>query len=116
MTVISTTTREVVYVFDGYCGWCYGFDETLVAFWRANRERVPFRVISGGLFTGPHKPPIGTLTFIREANERVTEYTGARFGAAFDAVLRDGSLVLDSEAAAAGFAALRAQAPDRAVE
>src|SRR6185503_17583656 len=107
---------EVVYVFDGYCGWCYGFDETLMAFWQANRHRVPFRVVSGGLFVGANKPRIGTLGFIREANARVTQYTGAQFGDGFDAVLRDGSLVLDSEAAAAGFAALREQAPERAVE
>jgi putative protein-disulfide isomerase len=109
-------TAEVLYVFDGYCGWCYGFDETLIAFWRATRDRVPFRVISGGLFTGSNKPRLGTLGFIRDANARVTQYTGARFGDGFDAVLRDGSLVLDSDGAAAGFAALRAQAPERAVE
>src|SRR5689334_21940938 len=116
MTAIDATTREVVYVFDGYCGWCYGFDETLLEFWRANRDRVPFRVISGGLFVGTRKPALRSLGFIREANKRVTEYTGAQFGPAFDALLDDGSLILDSEAAAAGFAALRAQAPERAVE
>jgi len=106
---------RVVYVFDAYCGWCYGFDPTVLAFWEASRARVPFDVVSGGLFTGARRPTLGSLGFIREANQRVARLTGVTFGPAFDALLDDGRLVLDSEGAAAGFAALRAQAPDRAV-
>jgi putative protein-disulfide isomerase len=106
---------RVVYVFDAYCGWCYGFDPAVLAFWEANRERVPFDVVSGGLFTGARRPTLGSLGFIREANRRVSRLTCVTFGPAFDALLDDGRLVLDSEGAAAGFAALRAEAPDRAV-
>jgi len=106
---------RVVYVFDAYCGWCYGFDPAVLVFWEANRDRVAFDVVSGGLFTGARRPTLGSLGFIREANERVSRLTGVTFGPAFDALLDDGRLVLDSERAAAGFAALRAQAPERAV-
>jgi putative protein-disulfide isomerase len=107
---------EVLYVFDAYCGWCYGFGPTLRAFFEANRGRVPFRVVSGGLFVGSNRVPIGRLGFIGDANRRIADLTGVAFGPAYEDVLREGMLVLDSEAAAAGFAALREQAPERAVE
>jgi putative protein-disulfide isomerase len=110
-----TNDPTVLYVFDAYCGWCYGFDPTILAFWEANRDRAAFEVVSGGLFTGTRRPALASLGFIREANARVSRLTGVTFGPAFDALLDDGRLVLDSEGAAAGFAALRAQAPDRAV-
>src|SRR6476469_3428321 len=99
---IRAADPRVVYVFDAYCGWCYGFDPAMLAFWDANRERVAFDVVSGGLFTGARRPALGSLGFIREANERVARLTGVAFGPAFDALLDDGRLVLDSEGAAAG--------------
>lgn len=106
----------MVYVFDAYCGWCFGFTPALARVWEASRDRIPFHVISGGLFIGRGRYPIGTYPFITEANRRIGETTGAAFGAAYRRVLEEGTLELDSEAAAAGFAALRAQAPHRAVE
>lgn len=107
---------QVVYVFDAYCGWCYGFGATVQHFWDLNRNRVGFSAISGGLFLGERRLPISTFGFIEAANARLTEVTGAEFGEPYQHVLRDGSLVMDSEAAAAGFAALRDQAPERSIE
>jgi putative protein-disulfide isomerase len=113
---MAAETPEVLYVFDAYCGWCWGFSATLGAFREANRGRIPFRVISGGLFVGPRRQPIGRFAFIGGANERIAALTGAEFGPGYEDMLRHGTLVLDSEGAAAGFAALREQAPERAVE
>lgn len=42
----------VLYVGDAYCGWCYGFGPRLHEVEAANRGRIAFRVISGGLFVG----------------------------------------------------------------
>ena len=106
----------VLYVFDAYCGWCYGFEPVLAEVWRTHGARVPFQVVSGGLFVGYGRYPVSTYPFITEANRRIVQLTGATFGAGYERVLAEGSMVLDSEAAAAGFAALRAQAPARAVE
>jgi putative protein-disulfide isomerase len=107
---------QIVYVFDAYCGWCYGFGPTVQQFWELNRGRIPFTAISGGLFLGERRLPLRTFGHIEASNARISQLTGATFGEKYHALVRDGSLVLDSESAAAGFAALREQAPDRAIE
>ncbi|MCK2243053.1 MULTISPECIES: DsbA family protein [unclassified Crossiella] len=108
-------TVRLVYVLDAYCGWCYGFSRTMAELTAAH-PGLPVEVVSGGLFTGDRRRPIGQYEFIRDANERITDLTGVSFGAGFERLLDEGSFVMDSEAAARGVAALRALAPDRAVE
>lgn len=106
---------RLVYVLDAYCGWCYGFSGTMARV-TADHPDLPVEVVSGGLFTGPRRRPIGEFGFIAEANQRLTELTGATFGPGFEQLLARGEFVMDSELAARGIAALRALAPDRAVE
>ncbi|WP_304452352.1 DsbA family protein [Nocardiopsis sp. YSL2] len=106
---------QLVYVFDAYCGWSYGFSGTL----KEVTERhpgLPVQVVSGGLFTGERRPSLGRLDFIPSANAKVTELTGAEFGEGFDRLFAEGSFVLDSGLAARGVAALRQAAPERAAE
>lgn len=107
--------KSVVYVFDAYCGWCWGFSQRMTEFEQANRDRVKFTVVSGGLFTGSRIVPISDLTHVAGANKRITSLTGAVFGPDFGKVVEEGSFKMDSGAAGAAMAALRAQAPDRAV-
>lgn len=106
---------KLVYVFDAYCGWSHAFSGTLEEV-VARHPDLPVEVVSGGLFTGQRRVPIREFGFIKGANAQITERTGARFGDAFDALLADGSFVMDSEAAARGLAALRQAAPERAAE
>jgi putative protein-disulfide isomerase len=107
---------EVIYVTDAYCGWCYGFGPTLHTFYEANRHRVPFRVISGGMFVGELRLPIKMYDHTEEVNERIAQRMGVTFGDPYKALLREGSFVQDSELAAAGLAALRDQAPNLSIE
>jgi putative protein-disulfide isomerase len=107
---------RVLYVADAYCGWCFGFGPRLKEFEAANRDRVDFRVVSGGLFVGERLQPIGRFPHIPEANARIAHLTGVRFGPAYEAVLEQGSFVMDSAAAAAGLAALRSQDEGQGVE
>ena len=106
---------KVVYVTDAYCGWCWGFSERMGEFEAANRHRVEFTAISGGLFVGERAKPIASYPHIPEANERVARLTGAVFGEKYKELLKEGRMVMNSLDAAAGLAVLRAQAPDRAV-
>ncbi|MET8757643.1 DsbA family protein [Lentzea sp. NPDC004782] len=106
---------KLVYVFDAYCGWSHAFSGTLEEVVARHRD-LPVEVVSGGLFTGQRRVPIREFGFIKGANAQITERTGARFGGAFDALLADGSFVMDSEAAARGLIALRQAAPERAAE
>ncbi|MEV4441876.1 DsbA family protein [Streptomyces sp. NPDC049577] len=101
---------KLVYVFDAYCGWSHGFSPTLAEIARRHPE-LPVEVVSGGLFTGPRRVPIREFGYVRGANAKISELTGAVFGEAYERLIADGSFVMDSEAAACGTAALREAAP-----
>ncbi|MDF3287698.1 DsbA family protein [Streptomyces silvisoli] len=106
---------KLLYVFDAYCGWSYGFAPTLAEIARRHPE-LPAEVVSGGLFTGARRVPIREFGYVQGSNAKISELTGVRFGDAYQRLIADGSFVMDSEAAALGMAALRAAAPDRAVD
>ncbi len=47
---------KLVYVFDAYCGWSYGFAPTLAELVRRHPD-LDVEVVSGGLFTGSRRVP-----------------------------------------------------------
>lgn len=106
---------NLVYVFDAYCGWSYGFAPTLAEV-TLRHPGLPVEVVSGGLFTGPRAVPIREFGYVQGANTKIGELTGVEFGAGYERLIADGSFVMDSLDAARGMAALRQAAPDRAVE
>ncbi|MFI6732378.1 DsbA family protein [Nonomuraea sp. NPDC050451] len=106
---------RLVYVFDAYCGWSHGFSRTLLEI-TARHPDIPVEVVSGGLFTGTGRVPIGRFGYIRGANARISELTGAEFGEGYERLIAGGAFVMDSEAAARGVAALRQAVPERAAE
>lgn len=107
---------KLTYVFDAYCGWCYGFGPAVRGFAATNAGRVELDVVSGGLFTGARVAPIGTMPYVAGANARIAELTGVEFGPGYQELVADGRFQMDSTAAAIGFAALRTVAPERALE
>ena len=106
---------SLIYVWDPYCGWCYGFSKSLQAFCE-NHPELPLTILSGGLFVGDRKMPIASFPHIPEANKRISQLTGVEFGTPYQMLLEEGSFTIDSEAAAKGFAALRYFAPERAYD
>ncbi|MDQ7908586.1 DsbA family protein [Phytohabitans sp. ZYX-F-186] len=105
----------LTYVFDGYCAWSYGFAQTMVDIASAYPE-IPVEVLCGGLYVGSARVPIRRLADVPGTNRRIAELTGAWFGDGYERLTADGSFVMNSTAAARGFAALRRAAPDRTVE
>lgn len=105
---------SLVYVWDAYCGWCYGFSKSIRTL-HENHPELPLTLVSGSLFVRERSLPIKEYPHIPEANKRISQLTGAEFGEAYLELLADGSFVLDSEVAAIGFSALRSFAPERAV-
>ncbi|MFP5487343.1 MAG: DsbA family protein [Acidimicrobiia bacterium] len=106
----------LTYVFDAYCGWCYGFSPAFAALVEHVGDRADIRVVNGGLFIDDRSKPIGSFGHIPQANERISQLTGVTFGPDYEQVLREGTLVMDSLDAAAGFNALRNAAPERETE
>ncbi|MGM0815391.1 MAG: DsbA family protein [Bacillota bacterium] len=101
-----------IYVWDAYCGWCYGFSNSIRTLHEIHPE-IPLTLVSGGLFVGDRSLPIKDYPHISEANQRISQLTGVEFGERYEELLANGTFLLDSEAAAIGFSALRSIAPER---
>ncbi|GFJ94949.1 DsbA family protein [Phytohabitans rumicis] len=105
----------MIYVFDAYCAWSYGFAQTMVDI-ATLHPGIEVEVVSGGLYVGQGRVPIRQLRDVRATNRRISDLTGVWFGDGYERLTADGSFVMNSVAAARGFAALRRAAPERAVE
>lgn len=104
---------KIYYIWDAYCGWSYGFNQIFKPF-LANHPDISLKIISGGLFVGEHAKPIGAYDYLPAANQAIEERYGASFGEAYEAVLADGTLLLDSTAPATAFAVMRDQVAQHA--
>ncbi|MDQ0867336.1 DsbA family protein [Arthrobacter globiformis] len=93
------------YVFDAYCGWCYGFAPAVTEL--AAEEWVELRVISGGLFPASAIAALRDYPHIPNANARIAQLTGALFGDPYVKLLEDGDFIMNSDAAAVGLVALK---------
>jgi putative protein-disulfide isomerase len=106
---------NVTFVFDAYCGWCFGFEPLVLALAEQRGDAFDLNVLSGGLFVGDLKAPIRTFPHIARANAEIEDRGVVRFGEPYLALLAEGSFVMDSADAARGFAALRSLQPDSPV-
>lgn len=97
---------KIIYIWDAYCGWCYGFDQILKPFIQ-NHPEIDFEMVSGGLFD--QGKPISAYPHIPGANVQIAQLYGVAFGPAYEELLADGQLILSSYHAAAGFGLLRNQ-------
>jgi len=71
----------LIYCYDAYCGWCYGFSEVMKKINSAYKSKLQFEVLSGGMILPAEPVPIAiTAKYIREAYKRVEELTGVKFG------------------------------------
>ncbi len=104
---------EIIYVFDGYCGWCWGISDVVKRLARDFSDRFRFSALSGGLITGERIGPLGNFsTYIEKAIPRVSQMTGAVFSEAYIARIRDRTTMQDSRIPAAVFAAVLAAKPE----
>jgi putative protein-disulfide isomerase len=71
----------ILYCYDAYCGWCYGFSAVIKRIALEFKDDFNFEVLSGGMIITDTPRHIGiTAPYIREAYKRVEELTGAVFG------------------------------------
>jgi putative protein-disulfide isomerase len=89
--------KQLVYVADPMCSWCYGFSPVIRAIAERFEERMPFRLVMGGLRAGNTSPMRQQdKDYIRSAWTRVNGATGQPFD--FDFFEREG-FVYDTEPA-----------------
>lgn len=71
----------VIYCYDAYCGWCYGFSPVIRQLWEEYQYKLDFDVLSGGMIPKETAQPIGKIAgYIQGAYKQVEETTGIRFG------------------------------------
>lgn len=71
----------ILYCYDAYCGWCYGFSPVIKKAAATWQGQIPFEVLSGGMILSDHPKPISaTAGYIQQAYKRVEETTGIHFG------------------------------------
>lgn len=99
---------KLYYIWDAYCGWCFGFKEALKPF-VANHPELELEILSGGLFDQGN--PISAYPHIPGANKQIAGLFGVEFGPAYEELLADGKLILNSYHAASGFGILKAFLP-----
>ncbi len=106
----------VLCVVDPYCQWSYGFLPTLIEFWGRHREEMPFHVACAGLYRDAGVRPIRDVEGLAESSRQVADVMGAEFGPAYEALLTDGSFVMNSVEATRGLAALKDVAPEKTLD
>ncbi|MEO7961224.1 MAG: DsbA family protein [Ginsengibacter sp.] len=71
----------LIYCYDAYCGWCYGFSEVMKKIYSDFKNRFEFEVLSGGMVLPEEPVSIGaTAKYIEGSYQQVEEITGAKFG------------------------------------
>ncbi len=74
----------LIYCYDAYCGWCYGFSPVIKKIAAAYNDKLDIEVLSGGMMIGESKMPIEKIgPYIQGAYKRVEELTGIKFGEDF---------------------------------
>lgn len=74
-------TPIIIYCFDAYCGWCYGFSPVIERLEQEYRNEFAFEVLSGGMIPDENPKPIAAMAgYISKAYKRVEEMTGVKFG------------------------------------
>lgn len=74
----------LIYCYDAWCGWCYGFSKVITQIEEEYRNQFDFEVLSGGMILPETPQPFSSMaTFIQGAYKRVEELTGIKFGEDF---------------------------------
>ncbi|QCK13661.1 DsbA family protein [Mangrovivirga cuniculi] len=110
--------KELIYVFDPLCGWCYGFSDHIKRFSDKHKDTFDVTVLSGGMILGEQVGPIGAVApYIAGAYKTVEEKTGVKFGKPFvDGVLKEGTMVMDSEVPARALRTMKAIKRSKSIE
>ena len=74
----------LIYCYDAYCGWCYGFSPVMKQIATGFNDQLDIEVLSGGMLIGDLVVPIEkTAPYISGAYKRVEELTDIKFGPDF---------------------------------
>lgn len=113
-------TPTIHYIYDAYCGWCYGFSPVIKKLYEEYKDSLAFDVLSGGMIL-PEEPVHISVTagYIRDAYKRVEETTGVKFGSDWLWHINnpdDSDWYMNSEKPAIAMIIFKEIFPDKAIE
>src|SRR5688572_72397 len=74
----------LIYCYDAYCGWCYGFSKVIKRIAEEYKDKLDFEVLSGGMIPDEDPKHIGVIApYIQTAHKQVEELSGIKFGEDF---------------------------------
>lgn len=74
----------LIYCYDAYCGWCYGFSPVIKRIAEEYRNEFPIEVLSGGMIFEEEPRHISAIAgYIQSAYKTVESTTGIEFGKDF---------------------------------
>ncbi len=72
---------NLIYCYDAYCGWCYGFSLVIKQLAEDFKNKIEFEVLSGGMIPSNMVQPISkSAGYIKDQYKRVEEISGVEFG------------------------------------
>jgi putative protein-disulfide isomerase len=72
---------KLIYCFDAWCGWCYGFSKVMVCIQERFKDQMDFEALSGGMLLHDQAPHISEMAgFIAEHYKIVEDTCGVKFG------------------------------------
>ncbi|HLK28290.1 MAG TPA: DsbA family protein [Puia sp.] len=75
---------NLIYCYDAYCGWCYGFSPVIKKIAEEYKDKFFIEVLSGGMIISEKPMPISvSAPYIQKAYKTVEEYSGIKFGEDF---------------------------------
>ena len=91
---------EIIYVLDPRCGWCNGNAETVTKIYEKYKDKINFRVLSGGMWVGDQvrKNSPEFAQHIKDHDPEIHHLTGAYFSPEYEQnVLGNPNIIFDSE-------------------
>jgi putative protein-disulfide isomerase len=74
----------LIYCYDAWCGWCYGFSPVIKKLSEVYKGKIGIEVLSGGMILNENPRPVGVMAgYIQQAYKTVESHTGIRFGQDF---------------------------------
>jgi putative protein-disulfide isomerase len=109
---------KIIYIYDAYCGWCYGFSPVITAFHQKYKNEYAFDVLSGGLITGERVGPMDPdmAKYIKSAIPRLVEITGVQVSEQYMNTLGQPERKNDSMEPAKAMVAFKKFKPNQVIE
>ena len=117
---LCTMKPTLIYCYDAYCGWCYGFSPVIKKIAANYKDKLDVEVLSGGMMIGEQVMPIEKIaTFIQKEYKTVEDYAGVKYGEDFLWHINNpdkSDWVMNSEKPAIALCILKEYYPERQLE